>query len=91
MKYRDEDMFVELPTSFRTVRAQLHFTVRTQSTKVTFRREESERGEPMDESDKLTGSARFNCLSRTVRAGAADGPCPGNFRLSALLIGLSRP
>jgi hypothetical protein len=91
MKYRDEDMFVELPTSFRTVRAQLHFTVRTQSTKVTFRREESERGEPMDESDKLTGSARFNCLSRTVRAGAADGPRPGNFRLSALLIGLFRP
>jgi hypothetical protein len=68
MKYRDEDMVVELSTSFRTVRAQLHFTVRTQSTKVTLRRVESERGETMDESDKLTGSARFNCLSRTVRA-----------------------
>jgi hypothetical protein len=83
-------MFVELSTSFRTVRAQLHFTVRTQLTKVTLRRVESERGETMDESDKLTGSARFNCLSRTVRARAADCPRPGNFRLSALLTGLSR-
>jgi hypothetical protein len=44
----------------------------------------------MDESDKLTGSARLNCLSRTVRVGAADGPRPGKFRLSALLTGLSR-
>jgi hypothetical protein len=57
MKYQDEDMFVELPISFRTVRAQLHYIVRTQSTKVTFRRVESERGETMDESDKLIGSA----------------------------------
>jgi hypothetical protein len=68
LKYRDEDMIVELPTNFRTVRAQLHFTVRSQSTKVTFRRVESVRGEATDESDKLTASARFNCLSRTVRA-----------------------
>jgi hypothetical protein len=75
MKYRHEDMFVELPTSFRTVRAQLHFTARTQSTKVTFRRVESERGETMDESDKLTGSARFNCLSRTVRALVTQTVC----------------
>jgi hypothetical protein len=47
MKYRDEDMFVELPTSFWIVRAQLHLTIRTQSTKVTFRRGESVRGEAM--------------------------------------------
>jgi hypothetical protein len=31
----------------------------------------------MGESDELTGSTRFYCLSRTVRAGAADGPRPG--------------
>jgi hypothetical protein len=55
MKYRDEDMIVELPASFRTVHVQLHFTVRTQSTKVTFRHVESVRGEAIDESDKLTG------------------------------------
>jgi hypothetical protein len=78
MKYWYEDMIVELLISFRTIRAQLHFTVRSQSTKVTFRRVESVRGEATDESDKLTASARFNCLSRTVRAGAADGPRPGN-------------
>jgi hypothetical protein len=78
MKYRDEDMIVELPTIFRTVRAQLHFTVRSQLTKVTFMRVESMRGEATDESDKLTASARFNCLSRMVRVGAADGPRPGN-------------
>ena len=43
MKYRDEDMIVEPPTSFRTVRAQVHFTVRSQSTRVTFWRVECER------------------------------------------------
>jgi hypothetical protein len=90
MKYRDEDMIVELPASFRTVRAQVHFTVRIQSTKVTFRRVESVRGEAMDESDKLTGSARFNCLRRTVFAGAADGPCPGNSDCLHCCLGLSR-
>jgi hypothetical protein len=90
MKYRDEDMFVELSTSFRTVRAQLLFTVRAQSTKVTFWRVESVRGEAMDRNDKLTASTRLNCLSRMVRAGAADGPRPDNFRLSALLTGLSK-
>ena len=90
MKYWDEDMFVELPTSFRTVCVQLHFTVRTQSTKVTFRRVESVRGEAMDESDKLTGSARFNCLRQTVFAGAADGPCPGNSDCLHCCLGLSR-
>jgi hypothetical protein len=78
MKYRDEDMIVKLSTSFRIVCAQLHFTIRSQSTKVTFRRVESVRGEATDESDKLTASARLNCLSRTVHTGAADGPRPGN-------------
>ena len=90
MKYRDEDMFVELSTSFRTVRAQLLFPVRAQSMKVTFWRVESVRGEAMSRNDKLTASARLYCLSWTVRAGAVDGPCPDNFRLSALLTGLSR-
>jgi hypothetical protein len=80
MKYRDEDMIVERPTSFRTVRAQLHFTVRSQLTKVTFRRVESVTGEATGESDKLTASARFNSLSRTVCAGAADGPRRGGGR-----------
>jgi hypothetical protein len=51
MKYRDEDMFVELSTSFRTFRAQLLFTVRAQSTKVTFWRVESVRGEAMNRND----------------------------------------
>jgi hypothetical protein len=31
----------------------------------------------------------FYCLSRTVRAGAADGPRPDEFRLCAFLTGLS--
>ena len=31
----------------------------------------------------------FTALSRTVRAGAADGPRPDEFRRSARLIGLS--
>jgi hypothetical protein len=90
MKYRDEDMIVELPASFRIVRAQVPFTVRTQSTEVTFRRVESVRVEAMDESDKLTGSARFNCLSRTVHAGSADGPRPGNSDCLHCGLGLSR-
>jgi hypothetical protein len=90
MKYRDEDMIVELHASFQTVRAQVPFTVRTQSTKVTFRCVESVRGEATDESDKLTGLARFNCLSRTVRAGAADGPCPGNSDYLHCYLGLFR-
>jgi hypothetical protein len=80
MNYRDEDMIVELTTSFRTVRVQLHFTVRSQSMKVTFRLVESVRGDATDESDKLTASARFNSLSRTVRTGAADGPRRGGGR-----------
>jgi hypothetical protein len=79
MKYQDEDMFVERPTSFRTVRVQLLFTVRAQSTKVTFWRVESVRGELMNRNDKLTASARLNCLSWTVRARAVDGPRPDNF------------
>jgi hypothetical protein len=45
MKYRDEDMIVELPTSFRTVRAQVPFTVRSQATRVSFWHVESVRGE----------------------------------------------
>jgi hypothetical protein len=45
LKYWDEDMIVELPTSFRTIHAQVHFTVRSQSTRVSFRRVESVRGE----------------------------------------------
>jgi hypothetical protein len=45
MKYRDEDMIVELPASFRTVRAQVPFTVRSQATRVSFRRVEIVRGE----------------------------------------------
>jgi hypothetical protein len=45
MKYRDEDMFVELPASFRTVRAQVPFMVRSQAMRVSFRRVESVRGE----------------------------------------------
>jgi hypothetical protein len=45
MKYRDEDMIVERPTSFRTVRAQVPFTVRSQAMRVSFRRVESVRGE----------------------------------------------
>ena len=45
MKYQDEDMIVELPTSFRIVRAQVPFMVRSQATKVSFRRVESVRGE----------------------------------------------
>jgi hypothetical protein len=45
MKYRDEDMIVELPASFWTVRAQVPFTVRSQATRVSFRRLESVRGE----------------------------------------------
>jgi hypothetical protein len=45
MKYQDDDMIVELPTSFRIVRAQVPFTVCSQATKVSFSRVESVRGE----------------------------------------------
>ena len=38
---------------------------------------------------KSAGSVPFSALSRTVRAGAADGPRPDEFKRSALLIGLS--
>jgi hypothetical protein len=45
MKYWDEDMIVELPASFQIVRVQVPFTVRSQATRVSFRRVESVRGE----------------------------------------------
>jgi hypothetical protein len=45
LKYRDEDIVDELPTSSRTVRAQVRFTVRSQLTRVTFWCVECERGE----------------------------------------------
>jgi hypothetical protein len=45
MKYRDEDMIVEPPTSFQRVCAQVRFTIRSQSTRVSFRHVESVRGE----------------------------------------------
>ena len=89
MKYRDEDMFVELSTSFRTFRAQLLFTVRAQSTKVTFWRVESESGVARVEIISLLPLPDFYCLSRTVLVGAADGLQPDEFRQSAFLTGLS--
>jgi hypothetical protein len=39
----------------------------------------------MNTNDKSAASARLYCLSRTVRAGSADGPRPDEFRRSALL------
>jgi hypothetical protein len=45
MKYRDEDMIVELASSFGTVRAQVPFTVCSQATRGSFRHVESVRGE----------------------------------------------
>ena len=38
---------------------------------------------------KSAGSVPFSALSRTVRAGAADGPRPDDLRRSARLLGLS--
>ena len=56
-------------TSCRTVRAQRHFSVRAQSTKETIWRVESKREGASNTNDKSAVSARFYCLSRTVRAG----------------------
>ena len=55
-------------TSCRTVRAQRHFSVRAQSTKETIWRVDSKREGPRNTNDKSAASARFYCLSRTVRA-----------------------
>jgi hypothetical protein len=71
-------MVVELPTISRTVRAQVRFTVYSQSIRITFGVWSVRERETSVESDTLTASARLICLSRTVREGSADGLRPVN-------------
>ena len=71
-------MVDELQTISRTVRAQVRFTVRSQSTRITFGVWSVREKETSVESDNLTASARLICLSRTVRVGSADDPRPVN-------------
>jgi hypothetical protein len=57
LKYRDEDMVDELQTISRTVRAQFRFTVRSQTTRITFGMWSVREKETSVESDNLTASA----------------------------------
>jgi hypothetical protein len=89
MKYRDEDMLIgcfhklsDCPCATSLLRP------RTIDKGDYLASGEQER-RAKNTNDKSAASVRFYCLSRTVRAGAADGPRPDEVRLSALLIGLS--
>jgi hypothetical protein len=71
-------MVDELQTISQTVRVQFRFTVRSQTTRITFGVWSVREKETSVESDNLIASCRFICLSRTVRVGSADGPRPVN-------------
>ena len=75
--------------SCRTVRTQLHFTVRAHSTQESICERRAKENNRMGTTGKSAGSVPFSALSRTVRAGAADGPRPDDLRRSARLLGLS--
>jgi hypothetical protein len=71
-------MIDELQTISRTVHAQFQFTVRSQTTRITFGMWSVREKETSVESDNLTASARFICLPRMVHVKSADGPRPVN-------------
>ena len=90
MKYRDEDMLIERchKLSDCPCATSLH-RPRTLDTGEYLASGEQERKSERAQMTSLLPLPDFYCLSRTVRAGAADGPRPDEFRLSALLTGLS--
>jgi hypothetical protein len=83
-------MVDELPTISRTVHAQVRFTNRSQSTRITFGVWSVREKKTIVESDTLTASARLICVSQTVHAGTADGPHPVNSYGLHCYLGLSR-
>jgi len=90
MKYRDEDMLIERCHKLSDCPCATSLLRPCTIDKEDYlARGEQGREGTSSTNDKSAVSACFYCLSRTVRAGAADGPRPEEFRRSVLLIGLS--
>jgi hypothetical protein len=89
MKYREDDMLVELLQAVGLSVRNLPSPSARKRQRRPLLRVESERGDAKSEITSLRPLPDFYCLSRTVRAGAADGPRPYEFRQSAFPTGLS--
>jgi hypothetical protein len=89
MKYHDEDMLIECFHKLSDCSCATSLLCPRTIDKGDYLASGEQERRAKNTNDKSAASARFYCLSQTVRAGASDGPRLDEVRLSALLIGLS--